>query len=244
MIKEAIEKLESMVQPVLTQVGGATFMVTAKGTVHEIDNGDHHPDTIVLNSLEALVQLVKTEATNIEDLLYIDIPSFSRVTCFGRFQSYEDRHFRQTYYEAIATDVPKWESKLSLGFEEAMITLRTRFLKTADADYTLRLLSEVTTGGKVTYNDNGVATSVVTQKGIALQGNETIRPIVSLCPYRTFQEVAQPASDFLIRINERGINFIEADGGMWKLQARKNIQSFLQGELEGEIKAGKVIVVL
>ena len=60
------------------------------------------------------------------------------------------------------------------------------FRITQDAEYALKLLSDITTGSKVTYNDNGIATSVVTKTVVALQTNESIRPIVSLRPYRTF----------------------------------------------------------
>ena len=83
-----------------------------------------------------------------------------------------------------------------------------------------------------------------TQKGVALQTNEAIRPIVKLRPYRTFQEVEQPESTFLIRISDRGISFIEADGGMWRLTARNTIKTFLEENLAAEIESGKVIVAL
>ena len=96
----------------------------------------------------------------------------------------------------------------------------------------------------MTMNDNGIATSVVTQKGVALQSNEAIRPIVKLRPYRTFQEVDQPESPFLIRINERRILFIEADGGMWKLKARETVKEFLTDKLSQEVSEGSVIVAL
>ena len=122
--------------------------------------------------------------------------------------------------------------------------MQTRFQHTADRDYALRLCSQITTGGKVTYNDNGVATSIVTQKGVALQGTETIRPLIKLKPYRTFQEVDQPESTFLIRIDERGISFIEADGGMWQLEARKIVKTYLEEQLSEYVEAGKVIVAL
>lgn len=88
------------------------------------------------------------------------------------------------------------------------------------------------------------ATTVTTQKGVALQGNEQIRPIITLKPYRTFQEVEQPESIFLIRVNERGISFTEADGGMWKLQARETVKAFLENALEAEIAAGEVYIAL
>lgn len=59
-----------------------------------------------------------------------------------------------------------------------------------------------------------------------------------------FQEVEQPESQFLIRINERNISFIEADGGMWKLSARNTVKKYLEKALESEIQSGHVVVVL
>lgn len=96
----------------------------------------------------------------------------------------------------------------------------------------------------MTYNDNGVATTIVTQQGVALQGKTTIRPIINLKPYRTFQEIEQPASDFLIRVNDRYITFIEADGGMWKLAARNTIKVYLEEKLAELVSEGRVVVAL
>lgn len=202
-----------------------------------------HPDTLSLNSLDALVKLVKTEASEMDTPLYITIPDHMTVRCFGQ-PSADERYFRQVYYEAHATDVPGWGEKNTLGFEEAQIALRTRFQETQDTLYAMKLLSDITCGAKITYNDNGVATSVVTRKGIDLQANESIRPIVKLRPYRTFQEVEQPESIFLIRISERGISFIEADGGMWKLSARETIKKFLEERLQQEVSEGSVVIAL
>lgn len=122
--------------------------------------------------------------------------------------------------------------------------LQTRFQDSADRPYTLTLLSQITTGAKVTYNDTGVATTVVTSKGVSLQQNSTIRPLVKLRPYRTFQEVEQPEGLFLIRIDERGITFTEADGGMWKLQARQTIKAYLVEALKDEIEKDIVTVMM
>ena len=94
------------------------------------------------------------------------------------------------------------------------------------------------------YNDNGIATTVTTQKGVALQSNEQIRPIITLKPYRTFQEVEQPESIFLIRVNERGITFTEADGGMWKLKARQTVKAFLEEQLAEEVAGNGVYIAL
>lgn len=136
------------------------------------------------------------------------------------------------------------DERVELPFEEMQIALRTRFQDTTDTPYVQKLLSDISTGAKITYNDSGVATTVVTKKGIDLQANETIKPIITLRPYRTFQEVEQPESVFLIRINERGISFIEADGGMWKLHARETIKHYLEWKLKDEIENGAVVVAL
>lgn len=122
--------------------------------------------------------------------------------------------------------------------------MRTCFQETSDTIYALKLLSDICYGAKVVYNDNGISTTVTTKKGVALQSNEQIRPIITLKPYRTFQEVDQPESIFLIRVNERGITFTEADGGMWKLKARETIKDFLEKRLEQEVSGGSVIVAL
>ncbi len=243
MIKAAIEKLMELSRPRTFEVEGETFIADCDGRYKQVRTELDKTQSINLNSLDALVAFVKTEACRMHDKVYITVPNHKTVNCFTH--PYEQLRNERVYlYVAEATDVPGWDGKATLPFEEAMIALRTRFQSTADTDYALKLLSDITTGSKVTYNDNGVATSVVTKRGIDLQSNAAIRPIISLRPYRTFQEVEQPASQFLIRINERGITFVEADGGMWKLDARKIIKAYLESALNAEITEGKVTVVL
>lgn len=244
MLKALYEKILSTAQPILTAVENSMFCVTSDGTAKELRPTIDHPDTLPLNSLDALVKMIKTEAPRFTDTpLYITIPSHLLVQCFTQPEPTE-RFFRQFFYEVEATDVPGWDSKVQLGFEEMQIALRTRFQETPDAIYAMKLLSDISTGAKITFNDNGIATSVVTKKGIDLQANEAIRPIVKLKPYRTFQEVEQPESTFLIRVNERGISFTEADGGMWKLKARETVKAFLEQALSKEIEEGTVYVAL
>mgnify|MGYP001039245922 CR=1 FL=1 len=243
MLKEFIEHIQNTTQPIIHQVGGRTFIVTRNGNAGELRADPDCPDTLPLHSLDALVKLVRTEASKAEAPLYITIPDHLTVRCFGQPQP-DARFFRQVYYEAHATNVPGWDEKVQLGFEEAQIAMRTRFQETADTVYALKLLSDICCGAKVVYNDNGIATTVTTQKGVALQSNDQIRPIITLKPYRTFQEVEQPESIFLIRVGERGITFTEADGGMWKLKARETVKAFLEDKLSDLVESGSVVVAL
>lgn len=243
MLKEFIEHIQNTTQPQIRVVEGATFAITADGVAKEILPTIFHPDPLPLNSLDAMVKLVRTEASNMDTPLYITMPDHMTVRCFGQ-PDMAARYFRQVYYEAMATDVPGWSEKVTLGFEEAQIALRTRFQETQDTLYAMKLVSDISLGAKVIFNDNGIATTITTQKGVALQTNEQIRPLVKLRPYRTFQEVEQPESIFLIRISERGIAFIEADGGMWKLKAREVVKAHLEDKLSAEVEGGSVIIAL
>ena len=238
MLKEFVQHIQETAKPQIVEIGGVTYIVNQDGNIKEVFPRAVLPDTLPLNSLDALVKLVKTEFVR-----QITVPDHLTVRCFGH-PDYDQRAVRPVYYEANATDVPGWDERVQLPFEEMQIALRTRFQETADTPYIQKLLTEISTGAKITFNDNGVATTVVTKKGIDLQNNETIRPIITLRPYRTFQEIDQPESVFLIRINERGISFIEADGGMWKLKARETIKAFLEDKLAAEIETGAVVVAL
>lgn len=248
MLKEAIEKIESMVEPVIKTIDGHNYIIANDGGYSEIKPDLELPLAISLNSLDAVVTMVKTEAVKTAERkasipLFISVPTATTVEVFSRTLR-DEREERIKFYRANATDVPGWEPTVKLPFDQAAVALQTRFQDGGDREYCLQLLSNITTGAKITYNDIGVATTVVTQKGVALQQNQTIKPLVKLRPYRTFQEVEQPEGLFLIRIDERGITFTEADGGMWKLTARQTVAKYLKEALADEIESGAVKVML
>ena len=244
MLKSAIEKIEQLCKPMILEKDGHTYVVGTDGKYEEVSHDLTFPACIDLDSLDALVMMIKAEwVAGHKGQLHVTIPSHTKVRCFG-VPDPESRMAREYPYIAVATDVPGWEASVNMGFEEAMIALRTRFQPTPDLEYAIRLLSDMTTGSKVVFNDNGIATSIVTKTGVALQTNAPIRPIITLRPYRTFQEVEQPASQFLIRVSERGIRFVEADGGMWKLAARRTVKDYLTEKLAKEIEGGLVFVAM
>lgn len=244
MLKEAIEKIVELTKPYVVEIDGHNFYAVGNdGEYREILPEIPTPNTLTLSSLDAVITMVQTEAIKKTEMVFISVPTATRVEVFSKSQPAK-REARDVFYEAKAIDVPGWEQSVKLPFDQAAVALQTRFQDSADRAYCLQLLSNITTGAKITYNDTGVATTVVTQKGIALQENQAIKPLVKLRPYRTFQEVEQPEGLFLIRIDERGITFTEADGGMWRLTARKTVADYLAENLADEISAGNVKVML
>ena len=243
MLKEFIEHIQSTTKPQIFEKDGATFVVYAEEAPHQLRPDIDHPDILPLHSLDALVKLVRTEASKAETPLYITIPDHLTVRCFGQPQP-DARFFRQVYYEARATDVPGFRD----GFreqEKAIIELRSRFAPGEGVDYLLDLLSRISKNSGVATTDNGVSQTVEARQGIALKATVQLRPRVPLRPFRTFQEVEQPESEFLLRLDEDGnIGLFEADGGMWKLTARQTIKAFLEERLSDLVSSGNVYIAL
>lgn len=85
----------------------------------------------------------------------------------------------------------------------------------------------------VKIEDDGVSQTVHVRQGIAHIGDTTLPNPVTLAPYRTFREVAQPASPFLLRARGGGtggpiqVKLFEADGGTWELEAVERIKEWL-----------------
>ena len=87
MLKELYDRIQETAQPRTVDVGGVTYLVAQDGKVKEFYPQAILPETLGLNSLDALVQLIKTEFPyRLEEdrsELYITIPDHLTVRCFG-----------------------------------------------------------------------------------------------------------------------------------------------------------------
>lgn len=239
--------------PTFQKAEGRTFLVTGSDYTEIEPIELPKPEKVITRSLDALVALIKTEAASqFTDLpLYISCGSASTVEVFPKPNPEDDLHRWQPYC-ALATDLPTLVENVRWTFDEAMIKLRSAFQRplgipgeTNDVDYIIDLLSHMSVDQSIKSDDNGVTQTVQVRKGISFVENKAVRPIVTLAPYRTFQEVQQPASEFVFRVYEdRSISLTAADGGMWKLAARDAAKRYLTDALADEIEKGLVIVTL
>lgn len=237
MLKEAIEKILSLAPPTTYQIDGHTY---ASKELELIDPPKDRPRNLEVSGLDSLCKLIKTELDKIGTTVMIRVVSYDRVEVFT---TYLQDFTRYQLYSARA-DIPGFRT----GFrerEQALIELRSLFLQNEGVAYLLGLLSRMSEQSQVDTHDNGVTQTVETVQGIALKANETIKPRVSLAPFRTFLEVEQPESEFLLRVSEDGkIGLFEADGGVWKLEAKQNICQYFDERLESLIEDNRVIVMM
>lgn len=199
------------------------------------------PKMITVNGLDSLAKLVHHELDMVENLpVYIRVAGPRNVEVFTSLDSYMAR---DSLYEAKC-DAPNIEGGW-MTQEEAIIKLRSAYIPNAGTEYLLDLLSRVCKDGSVNSEDNGVSQSVTARKGIALKQIEAVRSRIPLQPYRTFTEVKQPESEFILRLDANGrVGLIEADGGAWKMEAKANIAAYFETALSEEIKSGAVVVMM
>lgn len=82
--------------------------------------------------------------------------------------------------------------------------------------------------------DDGVSQSAMIKTGVASIESVKVPNPVLLAPYRTFQEVRQPLSKFIFRMQDGpSAAIFEADGGAWRNDAIGRIKEYFKEQLEG-----------
>lgn len=234
--KETLQYVVGLKKPEKLEIGGYTYCTDE---VVRIDPPKYSPRDITVNGLNSLVNLIKQENAKVHHPIFVEVKSFNRVQAYT---TYDEQFERQNMYEAVS-DTPDFR----FGWKEhseAMIAFRSQFKPTTDINYILDLLGKISDEKSVSSEDNGLTQKVEVKQGIALKGVQVIKPIVSVTPFRTFMEIEQPESQFLLRLREDGcIGLFEADGGMWKLTAKESIKQYLETELAELIADGTVVVM-
>lgn len=220
MLAKMIDKIVSLKETKIFEIDGQTY---ADASLTRIPPHVDRPDCISVSGLDSICKLIRTELEKVGTTIMVQIKSNDTVEVMTTYLS---DFSRNTLYRAKA-DAPG----LRTGFRGREVAL-------------IELLSRMTNENSVSTNDNGVTQTVEARQGVALNAVVEIKPRVMLRPFRTFLEVEQPESEFLLRVDpDEGIGFFEADGGIWKLEAKKNIADYFLKNMGDLIDAGKVVVM-
>jgi len=242
-LREAITKIEEMAQKENTQLFEINGEKYSTGELNKIKREYYSPKNIDVNTLESLVDIIKVELNKAYKPLFLRVASPIHVEVFSTYH-YSEEYCRRDYLYAALAELPSIRFNEFMDHESFMIALRSKFIETEDTAYLLKLLSSITDKNSVETEDNGLTQTVQAKKSIVMVENVNVRPKVILKPFRTFIELDQPESEFLLRLKEGGyIGLFEADGGAWKLEAKEFIKEFLSEYLEVEIASGEIIVI-
>jgi len=220
MISDAIEKILGLKRPEKIQVGEFDYVLP--------EYKRHTPprsSKITIHTLAGIGDFIESH----KDLLkspVIHVVNSGQVKIFSLLD--EKHRDREEYCTA---DLARGEFIFGsfLELEKFMIGIQANFEQDEMTSLIQKKIGTITQDANVAILDDGISQATTAKTGVAGVENIVVPNPVTLRPHRTFSEVEQPASAFVLRIKEGGrVALFEADGGSWELEAIKNIAEWLK----------------
>lgn len=235
MIKEAIEYILKIGTADILETNGRSYSTQPL----QLLDKEARVDPIRIQSLTGIIEYIQSGFDHDEKVM-IHVEDPSHVNLYTALNRDKDRQF----YLASTANLPRIHFDRFMKTEEFVIMLQSNFIATPNRDQLLKLIGSIVEDDSVETKDDGIAQTAVVKNGVATRGEAKIPNPVTLQPFRTFVEVRQPASDFILRIRKGPeAALFEADGAAWQLNAMHSIKEYLQEQLKDEIAAGQVVIM-
>ena len=229
MIKEAIEKILCLADPVFALVNGKTYIRPPF-----VPAMTAFPEAIQINNLTGLVDYVRDVKIEVWNLFFAHVRDYNKVLLYSGMSG--DFNQRPVVIESISRPC-LFKFGHFMDIESFIIQLNAGFLQSAERDELVRFVSGVKFDNQSRIEDNGVSQTLKAKQGVSsLIKDIPVKNIVRLAPYRTFNEIGQPESEFLFRFSHNDgqplCGLFEADGEAWKQSAIQSIKAHLKANLE------------
>jgi hypothetical protein len=233
--KETIEKIERLVlDRTIVEVDGRKYTPASLHPVMYVPR----PETTTVHNLRGFCGFINndidTRISNHESLIVVDSPEQVRIISAV---SGDDLGREELVRAEMDEKLQRFPFGEFLSQEEFAVWFRSLFVpkKGDDFEYVLSYASKLTGGTQIEGEDDGITQQVGVKRGLsgALKDKIALKAIVKLSPYRTFREVEQPESEFLLRVRLDNndiptVALFEADGGNWINHATENIVQYIQ----------------
>lgn len=120
--------------------------------------------------------------------------------------------------------------------EDFMIKIMSLFVQDDNTKMMLKIIGNLKSEAGATYSDDGLTQTVTAKTGITKVENIDLPNPIKLRPYRTFTDIEQPESSFVLRLKQSdGIAaaLFQADGASWKNTAIASINAYFEGRKIG-----------
>jgi hypothetical protein len=230
MIRDALQWAADKARDTLVKVDERDYSTVRLNAIHEPECSP-----LTVHKLMGLCDYLEAEGIE-KGVRLVNVLDYETVVAFGELSGKWRQ--REVFIRAETPGIRTFDFGSFMSIERAIIQLRSRFVPTNNLDLVIKEISSISAGRVSTSEDDGIAQTVKTKVGVTRKGEQKMNPIVRLRPFRTFPEVSQPSSDFLLRLRGGGeeslpeVALFEADGGVWKIQAMEEIRGFLAAEFK------------
>jgi hypothetical protein len=196
------------------------------------------PNPVGVDTLSGFVKLLEVGLESFDPTkTIVHVKAFNQVSLRDLVS---DKYGRRQSYVIAEAPKPEREFKFNtyITQEEFNIALRSMFVETDQLLALIGVSGNLAKEMEVRQRDDGFTQEVTAKTGVHMVTEVTVKPRVTLQPFRTFLEVEQPSGDYIFRVknDERQGNLcalFEADGGRWKLTAMNTIKEWLSNQLKG-----------
>jgi hypothetical protein len=181
---------------------------------------------------------VNVDANRLDEMM-IHVQSPTSIALLNRIEEIEPHFRRMVMANASALgSVSNGAYGQYQDSETFTIWLMTNFVHSDDRARLLALIASIKDSGSLTVSDDGMSQSVATQRGAVFTNRETVNNPFMLAPFRTFREVEQPESPFVLRMRRvegeaPKLALFECDGGAWQIAAIANVSAWLKDQTKG-----------
>lgn len=190
---------------------------------------------IKIKTLTGLSDFIKNLDKSILKGFFLHVKDECFVSLVGPLDTYERR---ERYVETLCiTNDIRFNNYYSS--EDFIILIQSQFVDGKDTysiKELLKVVSLIESKHIEKFSDNGTAQSVEIKAGLSSAVEVPIPNPITLRPYRTFREIDQPASRFVLRMKKSNggpsVALFEADGSQWKFEAMQSIKKWLEKEIK------------
>ena len=117
--------------------------------------------------------------------------------------------------------------------EALFVALQTCFIPSDCRDVVMRVVNNMTEEQSMQVSDDGVSQRVMVKSGVQEVDKTIFKNPAYLRPMRTFTEVEQVESPFVVRFKEgKRAAIFETDGGQWQVEAVRRVGAYLRERLK------------
>lgn len=200
------------------------------------------PGEIEINSLSGIVSWLESNENDRNEEFIIVIASEEEVFLIRKRDKFEARAMI-----VKATAIPgSFEFNQYKDQKDFIINVHSSFVKDVEKTELIKQCSAVKNEGITTSVDDGISQKVTVSDGPRV-AEKTAKAFFSLAPYRTFSEVEQPRSTYLLRLDTRGVDkdkkvvcaLFASKDKTWKNEAIASIKKYFKEN----IKSDKVSII-
>lgn len=238
MIKEAIEYIKNLSQPTIQEIDG-TWWREINGYMVPVEKQIYRESALEISTLTGLKDYIDIERPPEESFFHVI--NHSLVWLITKPDDIKKK--RTSFIQALVAGFEQHYEYMDI--EQFMVLINTGFAPAIDNTGDTRLediaslLSHIKDEKTVDFEDNGMNQNI-SMKNKLQPGQDALKAEIpnplKLRPYRTFTEIQQPQSQFVMRMR-RGqygpeVALFESKSKQWEIEAIQNIRKWLTDNIK------------